>query len=597
MIQRRHRLARFSPATSPAPWLRLAGATLLALALAVISLPAGAQIPAPPPPTEEEAAPPAPPPPVPEELASPRATMRTFLEAFDPSLREDGSVDLDAAARCMDLSSLPMGARTLEGRQRAVQLKDVLDRTRYVDFSKVPDRQDGEPYVFYASDAGSVTIAETEDGPWLFSAETVAALPDLWQEARTRPLAEGVTEAPRTLPLWIRSKIPSSWQEVTFILEQWQWIGLLLVIAFGYLVSRLVRGVFRRLLVGFFASRLAILEPRILARALLPLGMAVMALVWGLGLYPLDLPLGVLRILHHGILFLGVGSLVWFLFRLVDVVAALMTAQAEKTAGRFDDLLVPMVSKTLKAGLAIIGLIFVADNLEIEIGSLLAGLGLGGLALALAAQDTVKNIFGSLTVLTDRPFQIGDVVVVKGIEGTVEQVGFRSTRVRTFQNSLVTIPNSEFISASVDNLGARIYRRWKGTLSILYSTPPAKIDAFCEGVRELVRQHPHTREDSNYVYMNHFGASSLDILIYIFFETQEWEVELKGKHELIVDILRLAKRMGIEFAFPTQTLHIAPPEIDGDGDGPGEDDLVLQAKEIATELSGKRQLTLADAEA
>jgi MscS family membrane protein len=186
--------------------------------------------------------------------------------------------------------------------------------------------------------------------------------------------------------------------------------------------------------------------------------------------------------------------------------------------------------------------------------SVLGALGIGGLALAFAAKDTLGNFFGSITVLFDRPFGIGDWIVIGDVEGTVERVGFRSTRVRTFYNSMVTLPNSYIVNTQVDNYGARQYRRARIMLSVAYSTPPEKIDAFCEGIRELIRLHPYTRKDYYHVYFNKFAASSLDILLYTFFEVPDWGTELRERHRLFVDILTLAKKLGVEFAFPTQTV-------------------------------------------
>ena len=186
--------------------------------------------------------------------------------------------------------------------------------------------------------------------------------------------------------------------------------------------------------------------------------------------------------------------------------------------------------------------------------AVMGALGIGGVALAFAAKDTISNFFGSMTVLADRPFGIGDWVVVGDVEGTVERLGFRSTRVRTFYNSVVTIPNSRMADTNVDNYGKRQYRRVRVMLSLTYDTPPEKIDAFCEGIRELIRLHPYTRKDYYHVYFNKFAASSLDVLLYAFFQVPDWSTELRERHKLFNDILRLAKRIGVDFAFPTQTL-------------------------------------------
>jgi len=163
-------------------------------------------------------------------------------------------------------------------------------------------------------------------------------------------------------------------------------------------------------------------------------------------------------------------------------------------------------------------------------------------------------------VLLDKPFAIGDWITMGDLDGSVEEVGFRSTRVRTFYNSLITVPNRDFISGQVDNMGARRYRRIKTTLGLTYDTPPEKVEAFCEGVRELIRRHPYTRKDYYHVYLNGFGASSLDVMLYCFVRTPDWSGELREKHRLFNDILRLAERLGVDFAFPTQSIHMVSPE-------------------------------------
>ena len=172
-------------------------------------------------------------------------------------------------------------------------------------------------------------------------------------------------------------------------------------------------------------------------------------------------------------------------------------------------------------------------------------------------------------MLVDRPFQIGDWVKIGNAEGTVEEIGFRSTRIRTFYNSRITVPNSNLVNASVDNLGARQYRRISCKIGVQYDTSPEKIDAFCEGIREIVRRHPYTRKDYYNVYFNEFADSSLNILLYVFHECPDWTTELRERHRLFVDIVRLAHRLGVEFAFPTQTLHVAtvPPGLVPDGGG------------------------------
>jgi MscS family membrane protein len=251
---------------------------------------------------------------------------------------------------------------------------------------------------------------------------------------------------------------------------------------------------------------------------------------------------------------------VWTIYCFVDILCNYLAARAAISQNKFDDMLVPLFRRTLKILVVIGGLVYLATQWSDDLWSIVAGLGIGSVALAFAARDSVENLFGTFTVLLDKPFQIGDWITMGDLDGDVESVGFRSTKVRTFYNSLVTVPNRHFISGQVDNMGARRYRRIKTTLALTYDTPPEKVEAFCEGVREVIRKHPHTRKDYFHVYLNGLGASSLDIMLYCFVEVPDWSAELSEKHRLFADILRVGKALEVEFAFPTQSLHVVTPE-------------------------------------
>ena len=251
------------------------------------------------------------------------------------------------------------------------------------------------------------------------------------------------------------------------------------------------------------------------------------------------------------------GAVVLLGFRAVDILTDVLERRAEETESRFDDQLVPILNTAMKGLVVLIGALFVLGNLGVNVTSLIAGLGLGGLAIALAAQDTFKNLLGGVTIFADRPFQVGDWVVLGTIEGTVEHVGFRSSRVRTFYNSVVTVPNARIVDTHVDNMGLRRWRRYKTTLGLAYHTTTDQVQAFVEGVRALIRANPSMRKDYYIVEFHGFGPSSLDVLVYCFIDAPDWNAELRTRHVLNLDIMRLAEDLGIEFAFPTQTLHVA----------------------------------------
>jgi len=491
---------------------------------------------------------------IPAERSSPRATMSTFLDAASK-----GQWDRATATLNLRRNGLPEDVVSVRGREASTELKAVIDRVSYVDLESIPEALlDRSDYVWQVVQGLPIGLERVDSGEWLFSSQTLRSLPELWTLVKDRPVVEGVVEIELTPAMWLRSQVPPALRKRTLVLEQWQWIAIALLVFVGVLLERILTFVLVRVMGGQLARRLSRrrVEDTLVRTAMRPLGIAGMAGLWWVALLVLGLPAQALAILLLAVKFIAIAAVVWSLYRMVDVGAAVLESYAAETETRYDDLLIPLLRSSAKIFIAVFGVVLLADNLDINITGLLAGLGLGGIAFALAAQDTVKNFFGSVTVLLDRPFQVGDWIVVGAVDGTVESVGFRSTRVRTFYDSLVTLPNANLISAHVDNYGSRRYRRWKTTLGVAYDTPPEKLEALCEGIRELVRRHPYTRKDYFHVYLNEFGPSSLDILVYVFWEAPDWATELRERHRLVVDILRLTHHLGVEIAFPTQTLYL-----------------------------------------
>ncbi len=491
---------------------------------------------------------------IPVSLSNPRATMQTFSTAM-VAVAEGSRNKIEQAISTLDLSEFSSLIQQTRGRELANTLSSVIERSKKVDFNAIPiDPKDGI-YVFGRYSQGTVEIVKQADGRWLFSSATLATLPDVLEGLLDVPAKYGAGDPQKTIPLHIRirSVIPEILKG-GYLLEHWQWLGMFLVVVIGSIADKVVAWILARNVVRWKQKKYGFQDLE--SSVLRPLGLMAMALIWWVGLSALGLPDNALIILSVAVKLLVSLSGVWSAFRLVDVIHALLMHKARGTANRFDDLLVPMISKSLKVFVVIIGIIFVADNLHIDVTSLLAGLGLGGLAFALAARDLLGNFFGSITVLLDRPFHIGDWVVVGDVEGSVETVGFRATRIRTFYNSVITLPNSMLTNTTIDNMGARRFRRMRTMLGLTYDTSPEKIDAFCEGIRTLISLHPYMRKDYYQVYFNAYNSTSLDILVYVFWATPDWNTELRERHRFLLDILRLAKQLGVEFAYPTQTLYL-----------------------------------------
>lgn len=256
---------------------------------------------------------------------------------------------------------------------------------------------------------------------------------------------------------------------------------------------------------------------------------------------------------------LAVFALGWFVFKLVDVIEIFLNHWTSKTATKLDDQLVPLVRKTLRVFVVIVAVLFVAQNIfELKIGPLIAGLGVGGLAVALAAKDTLSNLFGSVTIFSDRPFHLGDRIKVAGHDGSVEEVGFRSTRIRTLMGHQVIVPNSVMASEVVENIGRRPYLKRVMTISVTYDTVPKKLQRGVEIIREMLekRSEHFAKDMPPRVYFSAFADSSLDISVYYWFTPPDWWAYLEFNHDFNLELLQRFNEEGIEFAFPTRTLHV-----------------------------------------
>ncbi len=246
----------------------------------------------------------------------------------------------------------------------------------------------------------------------------------------------------------------------------------------------------------------------------------------------------------------------WAVWVAGGALAASLSTVEKLQLGSIDSQLIRLVIRLITVIAAIAILVAGADRIGLPAYSVIAGLGVGGLAVALAAQQTLANLLGSLIIMFEKPFAIGDSIKLKDIEGTVENVGFRSTRIRTSYNSLVTIPSSQLINSTLDNMTLRTYRQVKTVLGLNYATPAEKIEGFIEGIKQILETHPDTRKDNIRVVFHDLGPHSLDILLDFFMKVPDTATELIERQRILMDILRLAETTGVQFAFPTQTLHI-----------------------------------------
>ncbi len=380
------------------------------------------------------------------------------------------------------------------------------------------------------------------------------------------------------LPNWLAQK--------SLILTNLQWIGILATILISFIVERISRFIVNRHLIKLLAKLHLTVDKQGQKKSVAPVGIFAFALVWITGLKLLNLPTNIYTVLSKAGVIAVIVGLVLTAYSIIDILAAYLEKKARQTENKLDDVIVPLVKKTLKFFVVAIGIITVGDSLNLNMKGIITGLGIGGFAFAFAAKDTISNLFGSLTVIVDHPFTIGDWIIIDGkIEGTVIEVGMRSTRIRTFYDSIISIPNGMLTNVHIDNMGKRNFRRFSTKLNIEYDTPPEKIEAFCEGIRQIILRHKWTRKDLFHVYLNELNSSSLDILLYVFWSVPDWSTELNERHRLLIDIIRLAKKLDIAFAFPTQTLHLFNEEHSSTTVVPKIEESFHLAKQAATTIT------------
>ena len=513
----------------------------------------------------------------PSQHANPRDLMTAYLSAMNEV--DDGHVEAwPGALACFDF---PDDYSETQQKTASQQLLDVLNRLGRIDVATLPGQVDVEPpagsdkptitrFQFFPAPRfaavwdklaaykvkpeGRVVMQADDHGDWHFTSQTVAEIPLLYESTSYLPPAYSDQDR------WLDADVVRLVGPTFTRTSSWSWGVLLASIFLGLLGGKVVQTVLRSVSKRWIESGREV-RGIMFDNAASPMSLALLSAGLWFGINNVYREAKLKIFTDNIIEFLLILALGWFMFNLVEVIDAALQRLSEKTKSKLDDQLVPLVRKALRIFLVVVFTLFVAQNVfGLDITGWLAGLGIAGLAVSLAAQDSIKNLFGSITVLFDKPFVVGDWIVTEGLEGTVEEVGFRSTRIRTFYNSLITLPNANLINASVDNYGRRQYRRWKTHIGVQYDTTPDQLVAFTEGIRELVRSHPYTRKDYFQVWCNEFGDSSLNILIYIFHEVPDWSTELRERERLFLDIVRLADKLGVQFAFPTQTVHLYKEE-------------------------------------
>lgn len=354
---------------------------------------------------------------------------------------------------------------------------------------------------------------------------------------------------------WVANEFSQWANDIWFLLPNWKWVGLVIALLAGVVLNTLLRQLFRRMKNSEWARGRAtgfilyFLDTNLQA----PLAWILTSLFWTASIDALTLTPGLDKYLKIAAQLILSFNIIILVYRAVEALGEVLLSYTSKTENTLDDQLAPMATKVLKVFVVIFGILVALQNFGVNVMSVLAGLGLGGLALALAAQDTAANLFGSIMIVLDRPFRIGDFINVASVDGKVEEIGFRSTRLRTTYNSLVTIPNSVVAKEKIDNFEVRPQRRVRHVLGLSMDAKEDQIRAYMNEIESFFKGNAKIDQTSYIVRLQAMGDFSFQILVQFFVLTRDWTEEMNTQQEFLFHAMRSAEKVKVEFAYPTST--------------------------------------------
>ena len=348
-------------------------------------------------------------------------------------------------------------------------------------------------------------------------------------------------------------------------IENYLWFGGILLA--GILFKRLISKLISRLLFASFGRKTRVVGvEKFLDLLTAPFSLLVLVITFYLAFNRLQIPaewdfspvneFGMRMVLVRIYKVTMIFSVTWIVLRLTDFIAAVFLYRASLTESKMDDQRVVFAKEVSKVIIAVAGLFAgIAVGFNLDVISLVTGLGIGGLAFALAAKETLENLLGSFTIFLDKPFKVGDQIRVSGVEGQVESVGIRTTRLRSLEKSLIIVPNKKMIDAELINEDERLHRRVRYTIGLTYGTTAEQVRKVTTEIKAMLLNHP-TVDGNVMVYFRDFGSSSLDILINYFVMDPGYQRYLEVNEEINLEIMQIVERNGCSFAFPTTSVYL-----------------------------------------
>ncbi len=509
----------------------------------------------------------------PGDRSSPRATLETFLHNVEESWTkrlqgksiDRSSESMRRARRCFDLSHIASSQQDVIGTEAAVLLFDVLNRIEVPPLQEVPGARDSgmQERGEWRVPNTPISIVRIDEGPrsgeWVFSSEVVDRAKELYRRTQHLPSKDGtVVEDGYQLyisspgnwisPRWIEA-LPEPLWRVFWEQAMWQWTAAVIVLSIFLILAFVILRHGRK--------RDADDKKGNVRRLRAPL---LLLLLSGISLYILDeqvnlmgAALAVFRVFFYAAFFLTAIAGTSQLGRILGVSLAQMPRfRDDPLSGGFVNLAVRLVTGT--SIVVLVGLW--AYSMGLPVLAVLTGLGVGSIAVALAAQRTLENFIGSMTLFADPPVRIGDRCVFGGQVGNVEHIGLRSTRIRTLERSVITVPNADFSRLQIENLAERDRRLFRSTLSLFLETSSAQIDQIRKQILDLLKQDSRVIGPETRVELIALGPASIDLEIFCYLQARAQPEFLAIRRDLLLDIVRIVENAGTGLAAPAETHYV-----------------------------------------
>jgi MscS family membrane protein len=488
-------------------------------------------------------------------LDSARDTLMTFQSAARRRR-------FTQAACCLNLNDIPASARDELGPVLAFKLQYVLERIGRIYIQEVPDKAEGPRYVLYRGELGRIALDRREDEPnkgqWQFTPETVRNVESMFLAVLGQTPASGPDDGvemfavPRfweTPGVWLRLRLPDWPQTPVGPLDLYQWFGVVAAIVASWLGARIMMIAVTRLAAWMLHRFGSALSNSFVARALRPLTALTAAWTFFLLLEGLDLNLAVGGTVFAAEKFLITALFGWLGLRLMDLLMAVYTnTELLRPHRSLSDMIVPVSMRLGKAVVLLVVAMYMIYQIgEFDLlGRFLTGLGVAGLAASLSAQDALKNYFGTLLLIGERVFKIGDCINVGGKEGVVEQVGFRSTRLRTADGSLLTIPNAVIAASPIDNMGVRVHRHFSIAVAMSSDTPFSRLLELRDRLQSWLNDQRLVVRDKVETRIQQIADRGVGLNLSLLLDSGDPADEASFREAVSGEILSLAETLGVE---------------------------------------------------